>query len=106
MRKEILKESIRKMVREAILNLRESNNFQNIVNEDDSSTSVGSKKSFVAAMLKRNDNDKFDHAHLAYQLWPNMNKDTARSYFSKCVRGERNFSDEEVTNLFNMLRSK
>ena len=102
----MLKESIKEMVREAIQNLSESVNSQYIINEDDSASGVGSKKSFVAAMLKKNDNDKFDHAHLAYQLWPNMNKDTARSYFSKCVRGERNFSDEEVTNLFNMLRSK
>ena len=101
MGKEFLKESIRKMVREAI------QEYKDIIKEDDGATSaVGGKKTYVSNMLKKNDNDKFDHAHLAYQLWPNMNKDAARSYFSKCVRGERNFSDEEVTNLFNMLRSK
>lgn len=100
MNKRILKESIKRMVRESINEMLSANRL----NEDN--TSLAGKKSFVTATLSRNDNDKFDHAHLAYELWPDMDKDTARSYFSKCVRGERNFSDEEVTQLFNMLRNK
>lgn len=98
MSKRILKESIKRMVREAIAEMH----IYNRLNEE--SSIVGSKKSFITATLNKNDKDKFDHAHLAYKLWPDMDKDTARSYFSKCVRGERNFSDEEITKLFNMLR--
>lgn len=102
--KKYLKESIKKMIRESIL---ENYNIQTINEDSDTvSSKIDNKRSFVNAVLKKNDNDKFDHAHLAYQLWPNMNKDTARSYFSKCVRGERNFDSKEITTLYNMLRSK
>lgn len=102
MKKAILKESIRKMVRESINDML----IESMLYENGEGSSVGSKKSFVTATLNKNDKDKFDHAHLAYKLWPDMDKDTARSYFSKCVRGERDFSDNDITRLFNMLRSK
>ena len=100
-----LKESIRQIVREVIL---EKYNIQQINEdkEDDNNSKIDNKRSFVNALLKKNDNDKYDHAHLAYKLWPKMNKDAARSYFSKCVRGERNFDTTEITSLYNMLRSK
>lgn len=86
--------------------LTEHYSFFNMITEDDNQSDIGSKRNFIMSVLKHNDNDKYDHAHLAYQLWPNMSKDAARSYFSKCVRGERDFSDNDITRLFNMLRSK
>ena len=48
MGKEFLKESIRKMVREAI------QEYKDIIKEDDGATSaVGSKKTYVSNMLKK-----------------------------------------------------
>lgn len=107
MNKFILKESIRQIVRESLHDIL----IEHRLNEEEKKekqkgtgqTSLGNKKNFVKNLLSQNNKDKYDHAHLAYKLWPSMDKDTARSYFSKCVRGERDFSDEDVTTLFNML---
>lgn len=48
------------------------------------------------------------HSQLAYRLWPNMDKDEARSLFSKKYRGkdsegkEYSFNDQEIESLYNM----
>ena len=48
------------------------------------------------------------HSHLAYRLWPGMDKDEARSLFSKKYRGEDSegktysFNDKEIDTLYNM----
>lgn len=102
MNKDILRESIRRMVKEAIQEMRNTTTLQ----EADEKSKNDSKRKFVTNTLNQNDNDKFDHAHLAYRLWPNKDKDSARSYFSKCLKGDRQFSDKDVTKLYNMLSSK
>lgn len=61
------------------------------------------QEQFVFDILDRDDDDKFSHADLAYALWPDMDKDSARSYFSKCIKGKRKFSNEDMTTLYNML---
>lgn len=86
-------------------------NIRKIVKEEfDKETEVDNtiqgRKEFVMNALRNNDKDKYDHAYLSYKLWPSMDKDSARSYFSKCVRGERNFSDKDITSLFELIRSK
>lgn len=72
--------------------------------------STDQKKNAVMSMLK---NDLFSHATLAYQLFPDMDKDTARSYFSKLYRQEkepdgtiRSFSDDQINKLYQLLRQK
>lgn len=48
------------------------------------------------------------HSQLAYRLWPDMDKDEARSLFSKKYRGEDasgkeySFDEHEVETLYNM----
>lgn len=48
------------------------------------------------------------HSQLAYRLWPGMDKDEARSLFSKKYRGEDaegktySFNDKEIDTLYNM----
>ena len=48
------------------------------------------------------------HSQLAYRLWPGMDKDEARSLFSKKYRGEDaegkeySFNDREIDTLYNM----
>lgn len=62
------------------------------------------RDAYISASLDSNDDDKFSHADLAYELWPDLDKDSARSYFSKCVKGKRHFSDEDATTLYSLLR--
>lgn len=102
MNEDILKESIKRIVKETIQEMRNSNQ----INEVEKNSKTNSKRKFVTNILNKNDNDKFDHAHLAYRLWPIKDKDSARSYFSKCLKGDRQFSDKDVTKLYNMLTSK
>ena len=56
---------------------------------------------------------KYNHAQLAYTLWPDMDKDTARSLFSKMATGTpdndgvvRHFSDEDVNTLYQAIRKR
>lgn len=53
---------------------------------------------------------KLDVAPYAYALWPDKDKDSARSYFYKCLKGELNdsgvpyeFDDSEINRLYSML---
>lgn len=64
------------------------------------SISLKGKRQWVNKRLDDNDNDKYDHAQLAYYLWADKDKDSARSYFSKCVKGTRRFSDDDIKKLY------
>jgi len=53
---------------------------------------------------------KLDVAPYAYALWPEKDEDSARSYFYKCLKGEKNdsgvpyeFDDGEINRLYSML---
>lgn len=79
----------------------------NKLNEDDD------KHGKRTAVVKALNNDMYNHAEIAYKLYPNMDKDTARSYFSKKFRQEpddngqiRQFNDEEVNTIYNLIRKK
>ena len=78
------------------------------LNEDENS--VDMKRNAVMKALK---DPKYNHAQLAYALWPDMDKDTARSLFAKMANGTpdndgvvRHFSDEDVNKLYQMIRKK
>ena len=66
--------------------------------------SDGSKRRTVTQRLK---DKKIDYAPMAYELWPDMTEDAARSWFSKKVdgRGGESFSDEEISKLYNLLNN-
>jgi hypothetical protein len=67
--------------------------------------SDGSKRRIVTQRLE---DEKIDWAPMAYKLWPNMTEDAARSWFSKKVAGKggEQFTDEEISTLFNLLNNK
>lgn len=67
--------------------------------------SDGSKRRIVTQRLA---DEKMDWAPMAYRLWPDMTEDAARSWFSKKVAGKggEEFSDDEISKLFNMLNNK
>lgn len=65
------------------------------------------------AIMKALKDPKYNHAQLAYSLWPNMGKDTARSLFAKMANGTpdndgvvRHFSEEDVNSLYQMIRKR
>lgn len=70
--------------------------------------SIKSKRKWVTSRLKSKENvdkaDKYAHSTLSYRLYPDMDKDTARSYFSKKVRGDREFDDEEIKKLYTIMK--
>lgn len=65
------------------------------------------------AVMKALKDPKYNHAQLAYTLWPDMDKDTARSLFAKMANGTpdndgvvRHFSDEDVNSLYQLIRKR
>lgn len=66
--------------------------------------SDGSKRRTVTQRLK---DKKMDWAPMAYELWPDMTEDAARSWFSKKVAGKdgESFSEDEIKKLYNMLNN-
>ena len=69
-----------------------------------SNLSDGSKRREVTQRLK---DDKIKYAPMAYELWPEMSEDAARSWFSKKVDGKNeSFSDEEIETLYSLLNNK
>lgn len=106
---------IKKLVRESIA---ENSYFENVfpekkeaVHDYDADSNkhddkeISSKKDSV---LKWLDTAQELHSVLAYELWPDMDEDTARSLFSKKYRGHDDdgnsyhFDDEEINDLYNM----
>lgn len=66
--------------------------------------SDGSKRRTVTQRLK---DRKIDYAPIAYELWPDMSEDAARSWFSKKVdgRGGESFTDQEISKIYNLLNN-
>lgn len=73
--------------------------------KDSQEEELGVKRSEVMKWL---DSAQSLHSVLAYKLWPDMDKDEARSLFSKKYRGEDaegnsySFDVDDITTLFNM----
>jgi len=122
----ILKDYIKELVRESFETLASSYHQENNMLEKKSKkTSEHKKKSkrkHGMAMRRRAVIDaldterkgqgeiKLDVAPYAYALWPEKDKDSARSYFYKCLKGEVNdsgvpyeFDDAEINRLYSML---
>lgn len=65
-------------------------------------------KSKRESVMKWLDTAQELHSVLSYELWPELDKDTARSEFSKKYRGEDadgnsySFDDDDITKLYNM----
>lgn len=80
----------------------------NLYESEDQNTEM--KRNAVMKALK---DPKYNHAQLAYTLWPDMDKDTARSLFSKMATGTpdndgvvRHFSNEDINTLYQAIRKR
>lgn len=100
---------LRAVIREMI-----SEKINRYLCEDDNEKSKSSndnmeiKRNTVTSLLKK---DVVKNSQFAYKIWPDMDEDTARSLFSKKVNGEpdndgvvRKFTDEEISQLYELLR--
>ena len=114
--KKKLVNKIKKLVRESI---DENGYFENVFPEkkeksrdydrdedrEGGNKEISSKKESV---LKWLDTAQELHSVLSYELWPDMDEDTARSLFSKKYRGHDDdgnsyhFDDDEINDLYNM----
>ena len=54
----------------------------------------------IKSWLTGKTGDKLLYSQLSYMLWPDMGEDTARSYFSKKVSGDREWTEEELMKLW------
>ena len=101
-KKEIYKNRIKKIIKEEYAKLNE---------DDEQSGDI--KRKAVMNTLK---DPKFNHAQLAYDLYhpkDQSEKDTVRSLFSKKATGKpdadgvvRSFSDDEINDLYQMVRKR
>lgn len=46
------------------------------------------------------------HSQLAYEMYPSLDADTARSKFSQKVTGKKRFTGKEINKLFNIVSGK
>lgn len=81
---------------------------RNLYESEDQNTEM--KRNAVMKALK---DPKYNHAQLAYTLWPDMDKDAARSLFSKMATGTpdndgvvRHFNDEDINTLYQAIRKR
>ncbi len=110
--KQMIQECVQKVIyenirREHIVNAISENVMRRLYEGEENSDM---KRNAVMKALK---DPKYNHAQLAYSLWPDMDKDTARSLFAKMANGTpdndgvvRNFSDEDVNSLYQMIRKR
>lgn len=110
--KQIINESVRSVIMENLRRQYVSNivaeELKRVLNESEDTTEM--KRNAVMKALK---DPKYNHAQLAYALWPDMDKDTARSLFAKMANGTpdndgviRHFNDEDVNKLYQLIRKK
>lgn len=113
----IITESIRKAVstqkqRQLIENIVEKtlNKHISLLKEDEEASDAAQKRQRVVSVVK---NDLVKYSTLAYRLWPDMDKDTARSLFSKKLNGKpdadgqvREFTEAEVNTLDDLLKAE
>lgn len=118
MKKQILEQYIRQIVREYIAEQRLKNIVKQMVFEQVNKSgggylteiNAGGKRRAVMKMLR---DEKYDHAYLAYKLWhpkDQSEKDTYRSLFSKKFTGKpdadgtvRQFTTKEINRLYSIL---
>lgn len=70
----------------------------------------GKMKSIVPILTSTYDNDvntyNLTHSQLAYEMYDDLDPDTARSKFSQKVTGKKRFTAKEINKLFNIISGK
>lgn len=113
---EDITDTIDECVRRTVIKNLQRQHFANMVSENisrmlfEDKSDNDMKRNAVMKALK---DPKYNHAQLAYALWPDMDKDTARSLFAKKANGTpdndgvvRYFNDEEINKLYQLIRKK
>ena len=105
----ILRETIKNIIRETIFDY--FNNEEQSDKED--SEDRQAKKMSKSRVINQLKSKGINKAQFAYKLWPEKDKDSARSYFYKCLNHETNddgdvysFDDKEATELRSMLNNQ
>jgi len=115
----ILKSTIKKIIRESFFDYynnetksEDKETKSDDKKKDDKETKSNDKKS-KSRVINQLKSKGIDKAQFAYKLWPEKDKDSARSYFYKCLNHETNddgdiysFDDEEAIKLRSMLNNQ
>lgn len=111
--RQMINECVRNAVHENLKERHMSNRIDSIIAEEIKhflNEDKDMKRNAVKSALK---DPKYNHAQLAYRLWPDMDKDTARSLFAKMANGTpdndgvvRNFSEEDINTLYQLIRKR
>lgn len=111
--KRMIDECVRTTLKNTIMEQRINNIVSDVIKHnlyesEDQNTEM--KRNAVMKALK---DPKYNHAQLAYTLWPDMDKDAARSLFSKMATGTpdndgvvRHFNDEDINTLYQAIRKR
>lgn len=57
----------------------------------------------IKSWLTGKTGDNLLYSQLSYTLWPDMSEDAARSYFSKKANGDREWTEEEILQLYQIM---
>lgn len=111
--KRMIDECVRTTLKNTIMEQRINNIVSDVIKHnlyESEDQNIEMQRNAVMKALK---DPKYNHAQLAYTLWPDMDKDTARSLFSKMATGTpdndgvvRHFSDEDVNTLYQAIRKR
>ena len=103
--------AIRRVVRKTVNEMLDKMNEDKADDKEGDSESMRIKRNTVMKLLR---NDRLKDSEFAYDIWhpkDQSDKDTARSLFSKKVNGTpdadgnvREFTDEEISKLYELLR--
>lgn len=78
--------------------------------KDMDSNAYGKMKTIIPILTSTYDNDvntyNLTHSQLAYEMYDDLDPDTARSKFSQKVTGKKRFTAKEINKLFNIISGK
>ena len=78
--------------------------------KDMDSNVYGKMKTIVPILTSTYDNDvntyNLTHSQLAYEMYDDLDPDTARSKFSQKVTGKKRFTAKEINKLYNIISGK
>ena len=111
--KRMIDECVRTTLKNTIMEQRINNIVSDVIKHNLYESEDQNMEMQRNAVMKALKDPKYNHAQLAYTLWPDMDKDTARSLFSKMATGTpdndgvvRHFSDEDVNTLYQAIRKR
>ena len=111
--KRMIDECVRTTLKNTIMEQRINNIVSDVIKHNLYESEDQNSEMKRNAVMKALKDPKYNHAQLAYTLWPDMDKDTARSLFSKMATGTpdndgvvRHFSDEDINTLYQAIRKR